>query len=424
MKKLLVVAAVAFVLLLAPACDRTSPRTVGRLAVDGRAQVATSDGNLEEVTRARTLKAGEEVTMVDGTGVLSLGDGRSLELRKGTVIRLGLHTAPMGGEVPRGELVNGDVLVRTENDPATVVAGDTTVEVNPLSAARVSRNLAIVVGVYRGAAGIETAGRPASVPALRQRTVPAPGLPSRPTPLTFSASDPWDQRFLGEAIDLSNRLVETSRGFTNPPGFAPGSSVALFLEILPRLAVQPGFDASLVDPTRAPGETFVGAAIALEGTRSTFPERWASVFAFHEDGAPWGLVALDQGVSAAPLLATIEDALRRLTPSTTELAAPAPPAPGPATTTRVPLPALPPPSTSDASSGLDGSSPPEVGSTPSSGGAGGGGSGSGGSGNGTTPLEPYERVTGPSNLGVPVVDNTVNSVVDTLSGVLRAIGRG
>ena len=423
MKKLLVAALIALAGLASPACDRDDSRAVGRLTVNGTAEVATVDGSVLDVTRSRTLKSGEQVTMVDGTAELSLGDGRLLELRKGTVVRLGVQRGPLGKEVPRGELVTGDVLIQAANDAATVVAGDSTVEVNPQSVARVSRNLAVVVGVYRGAAGVESAGRPANVRALRQRTVPAPWLPSRETPLMFSDSDPWDQRFLGEAIDLGNQLVATSRGFANPPGVGPGSSVGLFLEILPQL-IQPGFDVSLIDPTRAPGETLVGAAIALVGTKSNLAERWSLAFAFHDEGAPWGLVALDQGASREPLMSTIDGAIRRLTPARTELAAPgtgAAPSTGTASpsssaTNPIPIPLPPVPSSSPEGSAGSGSS---GGTTPS------GGEGTASTGGSTTSstLAPYARVVGPSNLGVPLVDNTVNSVVESLSGLLRAIGR-
>ncbi len=426
MKKLLIAGLVALAGLASPACDRDDSRAAGRLSVEGTAEVATVDGSIREVTRSRTLRSGEQVTMVDGTATLSLGEDRLLELRKGTVLRLGLQTGPVGREVPRGELVTGDVLVQAANDPATVVAGDTTVEVNPQSVARVSRNLAVVVGVYRGAAGVESAGRPANIRALRQRTVPAPGLPSRETPITFSESDPWDQRFLGDAIDLGNQLVATSRGFINPPGVGPGSSVGLFLQILPQL-VQPGFDPSLIDPTRAPGETLVGAAIALEGTKTTFLERWNAAFSFHDDGAPWGLVALDQGASRERLMATLDAAIRRLTSARTELAAPSAPT-DPSSSTATTLPRTTNPAPAPLPAGTPGPGSTGGGTTGGGASAGTGTAGTGGStpagAEGSPDLEPYARVVGPSNLGVPLVDNTVNSVVETLSGVLRAIGRG
>jgi hypothetical protein len=428
MRKGLAFALVAYAALSLTACDRTDDRAVGRLNVTGKAEVVAVDGSLKEVTRSRTLRTGEQVTVVDGTAVLSLGGGRSLELRKGTVVRLALETGPLGTSVPRGELVAGDLLVQAPEEAATVVAADTTVQVTA-GVARVSRNLAVVVGVYRGSAGVESAGRAESVSVFRQRTVPAPGLPSRATPLTFSATDPWDQRFLGEAIDLSDRLVATSRGFTNPPGYPSGSSVSLFTDILPQLSEQSGFDGSLIDPARAPGETLVGAAIALEGAKGSFPERWASVFAFHDDGAPWGLVAMDQAVSPGPLLATIDGAIRRLSGQRNELAAPttatssAQPSTAPVS---VPVPSLPTPSDSAPSAGGSTLASASTPTTIVPGGTGAAGSSSAppaGGGSTTTNRDPYERVTGPSNLGLPLVDETVNSVVDALSGLLRAIGR-
>ena len=58
-------------------------------------------------------------------------------------------------------------------------------------------------------------------------------------------------------------------------------------------------------------DTLVGAAITLEGTRGTFAERWAAVFTFRDEGAEWGLVAMDQGVARVPLLNAIDAAISR-----------------------------------------------------------------------------------------------------------------
>ena len=92
--------------------------------------------------------------------------------------------------------------------------------------------------------------------------------------------------------------------------------------VLPALDEEREYNADLLDPARAPGETLVGAAIAVQGRRGTFRDRWAEVFAFRGAGAAWGLVALDQGVSSAPLLDTIELAIG----APTDSAADTPPA--------------------------------------------------------------------------------------------------
>jgi len=400
-------------------CNRQSSKTAGRLTVNGRAEVAVTSGEKVTVTRARTLKSGEQVRMVDGAAMLSLGGGRELELRKDSVVRLSVRAGATGQSESRGELVSGDVLVLASGDAATVVAGDSTVQVT--GAAKVSKDLAVVAAVYQGAAGVESAGRSVSVPALRQVTVPAPGLPSRPTPLSFSASDSWDQRYLGDAIDLGNQLAARSKGFSAqlPSGTA---SVAFFRAILPGLGTQP-FDESLLVPSRPPGETLVGSAITLEGTKGAFTERWASVFGFHDDGAPWGLVAADQGVSRTSLLAAIDAAIARVpgiggAPSG-EVAAPAPaPPPGATTPTTLPPPS-PTPSTPFTPSTPAPATPTPTTPTP------------------TTPVSPTSptspltgtptqtpttTTTGPLNTGIPLLDDTVRAVVDALTGLLGELG--
>lgn len=398
-------------------CDRSSGEAVGRLEPDGRAEVTQVDGGVRQVTTGRILRDGEQVKILEGTATLSLGEGRELELRKDSVVRLALEELASGDTTPRGQLVAGDVLVVAADQPATVLAGDTEVEVT--GTARVSTGLTVTVATYQGAAGVRTGGRAASVPALRQVSVPAPGLPSRPTPLLFDAADVWDQRYLGDAIDLGNQLSSRSVGFSAQ--LRPGQgTTAFFRQILPGLATQPV--ETLIDPATAPGETLVGAAITLEGDRGQFADRWRSVFTFHQEGAPWGLVALDQGVDRAAVLAAVDGAIARvpgLTPS------PASPtgstgggsqqaAPGSGTTaTTVPVP-----------SGGGGSGGVATTATTTPGPAGTGGGSTGASGGGTTattrPAPLPER--GPVDLGLPVVDDTLNAVIDALSGLLRAIG--
>lgn len=413
-RRWLVIGVLVLVGLAGAGCNRQSSKAAGRLAINGRAEIGTVSGATVTVTKARTLKSGEQVRVLDGTAMLSLGSGRELELRKDSVVRLAVRTGATGQPESRGELVSGDVLVVTTGDAATVVAADSTVQVT--GAAKVSKDLAVVVAVYQGAAGVESAGRPVSVPALRQVTVPAPGLPSRPTPLGFSAADPWDQRYLGDAIDLGNQLAARSKGFSAqlPAGAA---MVAFFRQILPDLAAQP-FDETLLAPDRPPGETLVGAAITLAGAKGEFRDRWASVFGFHDDGAPWGLVALDQGVSRAPVLTAVDAAIARVpglagqasgrgqggsagtgtgtgtgTGSSGGFGTPVPRPSGGTTPTTVPARPTPAPTAAPAPS-----------ASPSTG----------------TPAAP--PATGPLNTGIPVLDDTVRAVVEALVGLLQQLG--
>ncbi|MCA1845587.1 MAG: hypothetical protein LC792_20820, partial [Actinobacteria bacterium] len=406
-------------------CSRRPSQAVGRLNVTGRAQVDTAESGKQTVTHSRTLRNGETVSLLDGSGTLSLGSGRQLELRKGTVVRLAIQKGSTGKSEPRGELVSGDVLLLSTGDAATLVAGETTVQVTGI--ARISRGLAVVVAVYQGSAGVDSAGNPTTVAALRQVTVPAPGLPSRRTPLVFTPADSWDQRYLGDAIDLGNQLVARSRGFSAQLSPGDGTTVDFYRRILPDLAKQP-FDASLLDANRMPGETLVGAAITLGGTRGDFRNRWESVFGFHDEGAPWGLVALAQGVDRGPLLATVDAAIGRVPGLAAQPATPAPsPSPGSGgTVTPAPPVALPVAPSSGGGNevalpaGPGGTTTPgPVGTTGTT------GSGTGSTGTSSTPAPnttpPSESTRGAVDLGIPIVDDTLNAVVDTLSGLLRAI---
>lgn len=404
--------ALAIVLLIGWAgagCSRQSAKAAGRLTVMGQAQVTSNEGGRKVVTGSRTLRSGEQVLILDGTATLGLGQGRQLELRKDSNVRLA--RASSTGDTT-GELVAGDVLVTTSTGTAEVTAGDTLVRVS--GAARVSRALAVVVAAYEGSASVESVARSQAVPALRQVTVPAPGLPSRTTPLVFSSSDSWDQRYLGDSVDLGNQLVARSRGFTAQLPAGQETGEAFMLQILPGLREQP-FDASLLVPSLPAGETMVGAAITLEGAKGDFRERWVNVFAFHADGASWGLVALDQGVARQPLLAALDAATGRLPSLGTQAATPTP-APSPSTPVPVPVPTtVPPTATGAAEVAAPAPAPPS-------------GSGSVSASNGSTEPSGSAPSTPPAspavNLGIPVVDDTLNAVVNLLNGVLKSIGGG
>lgn len=411
MKRWIALAIVGFVGLAGAGCSRQSSRAAGRLNVNGQALITMTDGGQRTVTGSRTLRSGEEVLVTDGMATLGLGQERQLELRKDSDVRLVVATGPSGARETRAELIGGDILVTSPSGTATVSAGDTAAEIS--GAARVSRRLAVVVAAYEGSSKVESVAKAVIVPALRQVTVPAPGLPSRPTPLAFSADDIWDQRYLGDWVDLGNQLVARGRGFTAqlPAGQDTGES--FFRQILPGLRDQP-FDASLLDDSRAAGETLVGAAITLEGTRGEFRERWSRVFGFRAEGASWGLVALDQAVGRQPVLNAVDAAIGRLSSL-----APVATRPAPAGGTPTPAPVPAPSTGSPASPGSQDAAPPPPGATARNGSAG-TASASNGSAPPSSPATP--AAGGTLNTGLPVVDDTVNAVIDLLTGVLRSVG--
>jgi hypothetical protein len=208
----------------------------------------------------------------------------------------------------------------------------------------------------------DSAGQARPVPALREMEVSALGRPPvTPRPLQLHEGDPWDRRFLGEAIDLGHTLDRYSDTYTKTLGAGNGRTAGFYTAILPSLANESAFTADLMASTpHPPGDTIVGGAIAGLSRRSPFPQRWREVFTFKDAGASWGLVALDQGVARDPLLSEVQNALNATpfqfaqaarTPPT--VTAPPPTGGGPTTTpttqsgggTTTTQPNQPPPST-------------------------------------------------------------------------------
>ncbi len=363
-----------------------------RLGPSGGVEVATGGGAYHSVNGSRTLHAGDRVKVGSGKAAIRLHGDRQLELRNGSEVEF---AAAAGGTSLKSSLVSGDLLVTAagDGDPLDVTVADSEVSVTG-GAARLSRGSAATVASYTAGVTVASAGRALQVPARRQVAVPAAGLlPGKPSPLIFKPGDSWDQRFLGDAIDLGNQLVARSRGFTAQLGPGEGRSAGFYRQILPALANEPSFDVASLGPDRSPGEALVGLAITVQGNRGSFADRLASVFAFHDDGAAWGLVALDQGVSRAPLLSGVDEAIGRGPLSLAE----APPVAAPAVGGPTPTPAAAP-----APSGGDTIVTP----TPS-----------------VAPPSPTAPGAGPLNTGAPLVDNTVNSLVDVLTGLLGGLGR-
>lgn len=277
--------------------------TQGRLQVVGRAVVRGADG--EAVVRDEALvDFGDTVVVTEGTARLELAGGAVYELR---------HRDGSGSELvvdDPPELLAGDALV-AEGFPAGIRVGTATLRAQGPLRARAGEERA---ASYGGGAGVAGVGDLAELPPLRQLVLVAGAAPE---PVRFDGTDPWDRRFLGEAIAFGEQLEAVARGYTSdlPPG--GGRTEGFFRTVVPALDAEREFGEDLLDPARPPGETLVGAAIAVQGRRGTFRERWASTFAFRSAGAAWGIVALDQGVSSAPVLETIELAIDGPDPTTT-----------------------------------------------------------------------------------------------------------
>jgi hypothetical protein len=389
-KRLFTVFAVAIVVVTA-GCSDDDENSLGRLSTDGQTEISDAGGGWRPVTGTVQLESGQEVRVIDGNATIGFGDDRQVSLRNGTQVKL---TKTADGERPT--LVTGELLVEAPKSPLDVDAGDSDVEVEG-GVARVSRGLTVVAGTYSGTSTITSAGRQLAVPALHQANVPAVGLvPSRPSPLAYTAGDTWDERYLGDAIQLGDELAARSRGFTAQLRPGESANAGFYRQLVPALSSQPDFESTFVVPNRAAGETLVGLAITAEGTKGSFGDRLQRVFAFHDEGAAWGIVALDQGVTRVRILSTVDQALGRGPALLAEApVAPSTPAPGSSQSFALPAPVSEPESSEPSASAPE--TPPVA----------------------TVPLPS----AGPLRTGVPAVDGTVNGLVDVLSGLLGALGR-
>jgi hypothetical protein len=301
----LLAAGLAVAALVPTACSDGGPgEGEARLEVDGRAIVERHGGDKDVVDDATDLHKGDRVEITEGVARMELRRGTRMELRAG--LGDAANSQLVMGTTP--ELEAGELLVEAP-DASRVSAAGSTLAIEEGSA-RVTRALGVGVAVYDAVVEIDSAGVERSVPALRQMQVPALGRPPlKPRPLVYDAADPWDRRFLGSAMALGDRLTAMARGYTDNLAPGEGRTPGFFRLVLPGLDDETDFGADLDDVERAPGETLVGAAISDLGRRGSFRDRWASVFGFHDEGAAWGLVALDQAVEGDPLLGTVEQAL-------------------------------------------------------------------------------------------------------------------
>ena len=354
MRRLALVLASA-IIIAGAGCSRDDVRS-GQAVVDvhkgSRVLVGERDQGLRPLEGRRTVHLGAQVKVLAGSATISLDDGGSLDVRRGTEVELG---SPIS-------LVAEDLLVTSGNKPLAVAVAGSQVTVDGV--ARLTRDLAVSAATYRGKVTVRSAARSLDVPALRQAEVPSLGvLPAQPDPLAYDVNDTWDRRFLGAAIELTEQLQSRSDGFSNQLEPGDGRTPGFYRILIPALEKEPGFGADLLPEALDPGDTLIGAAIAVTGKNGSFVERWSSVFGFHDQGATWGLVALDQQVNdASALVQTVDLAIGNQsfafapTPTVALVSnAPAPAAAAPVTA----LPATAPPATAPSAA-----APPAAGATP------------------------------------------------------------
>lgn len=332
------------------------PSAGARVQLDGVGSFTRTDGSSGALRDGTVLGPGDELEMQEGIAVLELAGGGTVEVRSG-IADVDDTRLEVGSPL---RLLAGDALVQGPAGVAVEAAGTLVTLRDPAStAARVRRELAVTTATYRGDVEIDSAGQERTVAAFRQLAVASVGrIPDEPDPLEVEGSDPWDQRFLGDAIALTRTLDSLADAFTAQG--VPRTDAEDYAAVLPILAEEDGFVTSLIDPVRPEGDTLVGGAIAALASRGSFDQRWQDVFAFRDAGAAWGLVALDQGVDDGPVLGEVEAALdRSVLPPADEVALPPPVTTPPATT---PTTAVTTPATGGTTT--PGTTPPSTPTTP------------------------------------------------------------
>lgn len=305
MKRIAPVLASVLMGVMITACSHAAAHGEGVLKAEGAVRLARGGGVAISPGSSVRLAPGDDVTVSSGSAEVDLPGGGHLELRSGTSVRF--------QEGP--QLEAGDLLVESSSR-APVRVGSAVGPVDVSGAARLRRDLAVKVGSYKGWATV-AAGRTVTVAALQQDTVPAVGLVPDPSPLHLDASDPWDQRFLGTAIDLTTQLDSQSRYVTANTLPSEAETAAFYRRTIGPLAAVGVFDDALLDSALpsslgvpSPGDALVAAAIALAGT-GPFPDRWHEVFELRQQGAEWGIVVLDEHADPTRILRIVGAAVSK-----------------------------------------------------------------------------------------------------------------
>lgn len=299
MRRLAVVVVLA-IMVASAGCSRDDVR-VGQAVVDiekgSRVLIGERGEGLRPAEGRHTMHLGAQVKVLAGGAFIALADGARLDVRRGSEVDL---ASPI-------VLVADDLLVTTGSDPLKVAVAGSEVTVDGV--ARLTRDLAVSAATYRGSVTLHSAARSLTVPALRQAEIPSLGvLPAEPEALVYDTTDAWDRSFLGVAMELADQLESRSRGFTSSLSPGEGRTAGFYRILLPALEREPAFGEALLSDTRDPGDTLIGATIAVSGKLQSFTERWAGVFDFRAQGATWGLVALDQQVNDTSALVQTVDA--------------------------------------------------------------------------------------------------------------------
>jgi hypothetical protein len=408
--------------------DRTNVQAgTARLEPSGLVEVSVAGAPFVRASHGRTLRAKDQVRVIDGRAVLELPKSK-VELRAGTVLTV-------NGDVPVAlSLDDGDLLVESGRGDTVAVDGGTAL-IKVAGSAKLRRGVSLAAGVYTGTARLERNDQGLTVSQYRQAAVVGTGiLPPSAEPLSLAPSDEWDRRMLGPVMALDEQLTLITNAFEADAPASVGPDA--YKEWVPRAASLPLTPELLAG--RAVGENLIGVTlVALD--KGDFTSRFQAIFGFRAEGASWGLVAADRAINPNPVLGDLEAALEKAHPG----ALPGDLVAGP--NLRIPRINVGGgffPNGGSTGTGADGTGTGGTGGTGDNGGTGGGGtggnggggtggpggsggSGGGGGGGGGGGSSKLINVPPTGTFLDPVLDPLVTPVEDLLSGLLGGLlGQG
>jgi len=259
--------------------------------VPGDAAVTVHRGSPTAAADA-PLRPGDALTVDFGVAVVQTSAG-TISARPGTTIEF-------DGTSPR--ITRGDALVEGQDLSVGAPAAQIVVD----GIARVRQQLSLEVGVYEGEAAVKTQTASHTVPALRRAVIAGTAGSALGTtlPLSLDATDSWDRRLMGDALELDAALTSRSRGLTNQIASAP----AEVREWILATASSKWHEVSPLSDDEPVGELVVAAEIAKAAHLKV--DAVIDQMAQRAEGASWGVIAISHGVRTMPApLAHIDDNL-------------------------------------------------------------------------------------------------------------------
>jgi hypothetical protein len=293
MKRLVLIVAVV---LLGGACARGPEGGSGlRLLPMGGQVRVQHDESWRTVTDSVSLAPGDRVETGERGRALVELPGGTLELQPGTELRM--------GAVP--ELEQGSLLAQSVSGLAVGVGA---VQVRAEEALyRLDRSFSLRVGVYGGEVALPGSGWDGTVGSLRQVGVVADTVPRGPVALQVDPSDPWDDRILGQAIEIGGSLERYQQGLADQlPHRGGRDAVARVLQLDPRAILQ---GVPLRAPVSRLSEALVASVVASSAApaRKIAPEEaFRQVMALRDLGASWIVVAAEWQVARSVLEALLQ----------------------------------------------------------------------------------------------------------------------